>query len=211
MLFRNVFKESAHYKTIEAFDPDERVLCSVKQHPFGILIIYVTTVLAFTIGLAIISYFLSTLFGTNQSVYTLWAFIAIILSLIIFAILLLASYVYNQTSLTVTDRNVVQIMQSSIYERKVSHISLANVEDVTSEQLGLFANFFNFGTVKIETAGEQANFIFALCPHPNRISRIILDAKDDFIRTTGQTGSFRNNVKLRQTALREQDQDYTNQ
>ena len=49
-------------------------------------------------------------------------------------------------------------------------------------------HFFNFGCVKIETAGEQANFIFNFCPNPNGVAKIILDAKDDFLIATGQSG-----------------------
>jgi membrane protein YdbS with pleckstrin-like domain len=197
MWFKNSFKESTHYKTIEAFDPDERVLCSVKQHPFGILIIYIATAVAFAIGLSMISYFLSELFGSNSYVYAIWALTAIVLAVIIFAILLLSSYVYNQSILTVTDKNIVLIMQKSLYDRKVSHVSLANIEDVTSEQIGIISSFFNFGNITIETAGEQSNFEFNLCPHPNRVSRIILDAKYDFLQRTGRTGSTRNELRNR--------------
>jgi hypothetical protein len=76
--------------------------------------------------------------------------------------------------------------------RKVSQLSLANVEDVTSEQRGIFSNMFNYGVLNIETAGEQANFNFGYCPNPHRIAKIILDAKDDFLSNTGQMGSYRN-------------------
>lgn len=195
MLFKNVFKESAYYKTIEALSPDERTLCVMKQHPFGILVVYVSSFLAFILGLAIISFFLPSVFSSSGTVYALWSFFALVAGVLLLVMLGFSTYVYNQSVLTVTDKNVVQILQKSIYERKVSHISLANIEDVTSEQQGIFANWFNFGTIKIETAGEQANFTFPLCPHPNRIARIILDAKDDFLRSTGLTGSYRNSPR----------------
>lgn len=197
MLFKNVFKESAYYRTIEATSPDERTLCVMKQHPFGILIIYVSSFLAFMLGLAIISFFLPSVFSSSATVYALWSFFALAAAVVLLIMLGLSTYVYNQSVLTVTDKNVVQVLQKSIYERKVSQISLANIEDVTSEQRGIFSNWFNFGTIKIETAGEQANFIFPLCPHPNRIARIILDAKDDFITKTGQAGSVRSNIRRR--------------
>jgi membrane protein YdbS with pleckstrin-like domain len=195
MRFNNSYKESAYYKTIEAIDRDERLLCAVKQHPFGILVIYVSAFVAFVASLILISIFLPSVAGTSGNVYTAWTAIAFVLGAILLIVIIASTYVYNQSRLTVTDKNVVEIMQKSIFERKISHISLANVEDVTSEQRGIFSNVFNFGTIKIETAGEQANFIFNLCPHPNRVAKIILDAKDDFILKTGKAGSFRNNIK----------------
>jgi hypothetical protein len=197
MLFRSSYKESSYYKTIEVLDRDERLLCAVKQHPFGILVIYLASFIAFISALILISAFLPSSFENTNEIYTAWTILAFVCGFILFIILIISTYIYNQSILTVTDKNVIQIIQKSIYERKVSHLSLANIEDVTSEQRGLFANMLNFGTLNIETAGEQANFNFVLCPHPNRVARIILDAKDDFIQATGQAGSFRNNIRAR--------------
>jgi hypothetical protein len=199
MLFKSSYKESSYYKTIEVLDRDERLLCAVKQHPFGILVIYLASFVAFISALILISAFLPNSFNDTSQIYSAWTILAFVCGFILFIILIISTYIYNQSILTVTDKNVIQIIQKSIYERKVSHLSLANIEDVTSEQRGLFANMFNFGTLNIETAGEQANFNFVLCPHPHRVARIILDAKDDFIQATGQAGSFRNNIRSKRT------------
>ena len=186
------FKETAYYRTIEAIDPDERLLCVVKQHPFGILSIYVLAIIAFTSAIALISLLLPSVVSTTAGVYALWVIIALTLSVFLVIILMLSSYVYNQSRLTITDKNVVQILQRSITDRKVSHLSLANVEDVTSEQVGIFPGIFNFGTINIETAVGHPNFQFTLCPQPNRVAKIILDAKREYLETTGRTGSYRN-------------------
>ncbi|HPR09982.1 MAG TPA: PH domain-containing protein [Candidatus Saccharibacteria bacterium] len=196
MLFRNSYKESAYYKTIEVTDRDARLLCAVKQHPFGLMVIYAASFIAFVFALSLISIVLPKTMASTNSIYSAWTVLAFICGFVLVVVLIAITYVYNQSGLTVTNKNVIQILQKSIYERKVSHISLANIEDVTSEQRGVFSTMFNFGTLKIETAGEQANFIFPLCPHPNRVARIILDAKDDFIQATGQAGSYRNNINM---------------
>jgi hypothetical protein len=189
------FKETAYYRTIEAIDPDERLLCVVKQHPFGILTIYILAIIAFTSSIALISVFLPNVIDTSAAIYAIWALIALVLSFFLLIVLILSSYVYNQSRLTVTDKNIVQIMQASLVERKVSHLSLANVEDVTSEQKGVFAGAFNFGTINIETAVGHPNFKFTMCPQPNRVAKIILDAKVDYLEKTGQSGSYRNNPR----------------
>ena len=196
MLFRNSYKESAYYKTIEVTDRDARLLCAVKQHPFGLMVIYAASFIAFVFALSLISIVLPKTMASTNSIYSAWTVLAFICGFVLVVVLIAITYVYNQSGLTVTNKNVIQILQKSIYERKVSHISLANIEDVTSEQRGVFSTMFNSGTLKIETAGEQANFIFPLCPHPNRVARIILDAKDDFIQATGQAGSYRNNINI---------------
>lgn len=186
------FKETAYYRTIEAIDSDERLLCVVKQHPFGIMTIYILAIVAFTASIALISLMLPNVIDTSAGVYLVWMILALVLAAVLLVVLLLSSYVYNQSRLTVTDKNIVQVIQRGIYDRKVSHLSLSNIEDVTSEQRGVFAGFFNFGTINIETAVGQPNFRFNMCPNPNRVAKIILDSKREYLEKTGQAGSFRN-------------------
>ena len=64
----------------------------------------------------------------------------------------------------------------------VISISLEDIEDVFSEQKGVFANIFGYGELQIETAGESVDIIFGLCPNPHRVTDIILGAKDNYAR-----------------------------
>lgn len=188
MLFRDSFRESLYSKSVGEFETDEKVLFVLKQHPFGIILIYIISITAFIIALSMTSYLLPSLFTSASEVYVLWFVIALVAALILFVVLILSSFVYNQSRFTLTNKKIVQITQKSIYERKISHLSLANIEDVTSNQRGILANMFNFGTIKVETAGEQANFIFVLCPDPHRVARIILESKDNFWKMGGRSG-----------------------
>ncbi len=188
MLFRDSFRESLYSKSVGEFEADEKVLFVLKQHPFGIILIYIISITAFIIALSMTSYLLPSLFTSASEVYVLWIVIALGAALILFVVLILSSFVYNQSRFTLTNKKIVQITQKSIYERKISHLSLANIEDVTSNQRGILANMFNFGTIKVETAGEQANFIFVLCPDPHRVARIILESKDNFWKMGGRSG-----------------------
>lgn len=188
MLFRDSLRESIYSKSVGEFEPDEKVLFVLKQHPFGIILIYIIAVVAFIIALAMTSYLLPSLFASANEVYAIWFVIAFGAALILFVVLILSSFVYNQSRLTLTNKKIVQISQKSIFDRKISHLSLANIEDVTSDQRGILANMFNFGTIKVETAGEQANFIFILCPDPHRVARVILDSKDNFWKMGGRSG-----------------------
>lgn len=188
MLFKDSLRESIYSKSVSEFDADEKVLFVLKQHPFGIIAIYTSSIVAFIVALALTSYLLPSLFSSTNEMYILWFVVALGAALLLLVVLILSSFVYRQSKFTLTNKKIVQIMQKSIYERKISHLSLANIEDVTSEQRGVFANMFNFGTIKVETAGEQANFSFVLCPDPHRVARVVLDAKDNFWKNGGQSG-----------------------
>ena len=62
---------------------------------------------------------------------------------------------------------------------------MANIEDVTASQTGILPTIFNYGTLHIETAGEQNNFIFLYCPNPNAYAKALLDARLNFITDHG--------------------------
>ncbi len=185
------YRESEYFKTIEDVGNDERIMCIVHQHPFGIIFVYILSFLCLSFALFGISISLPSFGGTVINYGTI-ALVSILAVFLIGLMLSLATFIYRKSKLTVTDKNVVQIIQNGLLNRKVSQLSLANVEDVTSEQKGIFSNLFSYGVLNIETAGEQTNFYFNYCPNPHRVAKIILHAKDDFMLATGQTGSVRN-------------------
>ncbi len=194
LIFGPKYNKPSEVRSMDNIDPNEHILAIAYQHPFALILMFIAVFISFLVAMLIIGFLLPTVFGstTAYALVALFAGVSIILLCLIIAV---ATFVYRQSRLTVTDRNVIQVLQQGVYNRKVSQISLANVEDVTSHKKGFFANMFNFGTVKIETAGEQANFVFSFCPDPNKVSKIILDAKDDFLIATGQAGSYRNSLK----------------
>jgi hypothetical protein len=189
------FQESEYLKTVEDVGSDERIMCIVHQHPFGIIFIYILTFICLSFSHFGVSLLLpnSTAPGVN---YATIAMLSILVVLVIGVLLTLATIVYRKSKLTVTDKNVVQIIQNGLLNKRVSQLSLANVEDVTSQQKGILANIFGYGILNIETAGEQTNFNFNYCPNPHRVAKIILHAKDDFMHATGQTGSARNRFRF---------------
>jgi uncharacterized membrane protein YdbT with pleckstrin-like domain len=190
--------ETARLRTLESLDNDEQVLCDARQHPFGIIVVYLLCLFGIIGAFLTVTVFLPDYFGTSAETYSLIALITIIVGVFLVIAMVVATYVYKQSRLTVTSKNVIQVLQGGVFTRKISQISLANVEDVTSVQKGILAQIFGFGTVKIETAGEQVNFEFNYAPQPARIAKIILNAKDDFLVQTGQAGSVRNSIKFNQ-------------
>jgi uncharacterized membrane protein YdbT with pleckstrin-like domain len=187
-------QETAQLRTLESLENNEQILCDARQHPFGIIAIYLLCLFGIVSAFFTVTVFLPDSFGTSAQVYSIIALISIIVGIFLVIAMIVATYVYKQSRLTVTSKNVVQVQQGGVFTRKISQISLANVEDVTSVQKGVLAQIFGFGTIKIETAGEQVNFIFNYAPQPARIAKIILNAKDEFLIETGQAGSVRNSV-----------------
>lgn len=162
-------------------DADEHVVTIVHRSFIGIVFIYLEALgaIAALLALAILAFpgIFSSLSANSNMLLALAAVFAIAL---IFLILFLATYIYRQSKLIVTDKNLIQILQRGLFVRKISRLSMSNVEDVTAEQKGILPTVFNYGTLTVQTAGEMENFVFPYCPNPNKYANSILDARQAY-------------------------------
>lgn len=166
-------------------DKNEEVLQEIRRHPLGAIGIYGAAGVSITLMLVLLYIAVSAedvLLGLSDAGYGLLfgglvAFIAFISWV--------AIHVYNTNELVVTNENIIQVLQYSLFSRQVSQLNLAKIQDVSVDQLGLLSTFFNFGTIEIETAGEAANFRFTYTPNPNRVAKLIIEAHEDYIRRRG--------------------------
>jgi hypothetical protein len=168
----------------DLLEPGECVLTVVRRSFIGLLGIYLVATLAFG---AIVTLFITLSpngFDTSEGLLegganSIIAVAALLLALILFTV----TYIYRQSRLLVTDRSLVQIMQKTLFIRKVSRLSMSNVEDVSEEQRGVLAHLFNYGTLIVQTAGEMENFIFTLCPNPARLADRIIEARQAYAQS----------------------------
>ena len=168
---------------IESLDADELMLYEVRKHPFGLIMAYFQVAAGFLAGV-VLMVFLAPVVSPNSDPATRRSVLSVLIALVaivLWLVLLLFTNIYRQSRLLITDKNLTQIIQNGLFSRKVSELSMASVEDVTSNQHGIFATIFGYGTLTVETAGEQANFIFKLCPKPNFYGKVILDARQKYL------------------------------
>ncbi len=167
----------------------EHVVTIVHRHPIGIIAIYLEAligILAIT-GLGYLV-FSDRLHNLSGQAYRLMIGIVIVLVGLVALIILVATYVYHQSRLIVTDKSLVQVIQKGLFIRKISRLSMSNVEDVSAAHSGILAMMFNFGTLTVQTAGEEDNFIFIYCPNPDYYAERILDARQAYARSLGEEG-----------------------
>jgi uncharacterized membrane protein YdbT with pleckstrin-like domain len=169
------------HTALELVDSDERKLCEVAKHPFGIVVLYIQVAIGMCVALGLSFFLLPTIITDVNTGIALASVFGIVLIMIAVLVILVATLVYRQNRLIVTDRNITQILQYGLFNRKVSQLNLVNVEDVTSIQDGVFSTMLGFGDLKIETAGEQANFHFTYCPRPGYYAKIILEAREKIL------------------------------
>jgi uncharacterized membrane protein YdbT with pleckstrin-like domain len=159
--------------------PGEVVVAVIRKHIIGLILIYLAVLAAAAVIVAFIILVAQGIIlnSNNLANFTLLGIFAI--ALLAF-VLFIATYVYRQSRIIVTNRSLIQILQKGLFVRKISRLSFADVEDVTAEVRGILQSLFNYGTLQIETAGERPNFVFTYCPKPNFYAEQILTARQQF-------------------------------
>jgi hypothetical protein len=175
---------------IQAVNPSETLVLDVRRHPFGLVMLVVETVIALAGAVALILFLLPSLLDQTASkksaIIASLSFFALIVVVLGALFLLAAAYIYKANRLICTNLSVTQVNQMGLFNQKVSEIAMSNVEDVTSLKQGIFPTMFNYGTIKVETAGEQNNFIFPYCPDSDSVAKAVLDAREKFITRRNQ-------------------------
>lgn len=161
-------------------EPGEQVISVIHRHIFGLLGIYLLVIAAFLAAVMLAGLIgVDLLRGLSGEASLMLAGIAFLLVVLTVLMLFSVTSTYWQTKLLVTNRGIIQVLQHGLFNRKVSRLSMSDIEDVTTEQKGLLPTLFNYGILHIETSGELRNFAFKYTPNPNKHASQIIDARHD--------------------------------
>ncbi|HET9721965.1 MAG TPA: PH domain-containing protein [Candidatus Saccharimonadales bacterium] len=167
----------------DMLEPGEQVLTVVRRSFVGLLGIYLIATVAVATIVALVIAISPDTFSPSENNLSAALVATILLSALFLGLILFtATYVYRQSKLLITDRSLVQVLQKTLFNRKVSRLSMSDVEDVNEEQRGVFASIFNYGTLTVQTAGTEDNFIFSLCPEPARLADRVITARQAYTK-----------------------------
>jgi uncharacterized membrane protein YdbT with pleckstrin-like domain len=169
--------------TIESIGLNETKLYEVRKHWFGLVIVYLQVLVGFAAAVLLL-WFLAPIIFPNADTTTRNKNLAIIIAvgaIVSWLILVLFTYIYRQSKLIISNKNLTQIVQRGLFSRQVSELSMADVEDISAVKHGILPSIFNYGDLLVETAGETDHFNFSFCPNPDFYGKIVLDAREKFI------------------------------
>ncbi len=174
------------------FDEQEQLLYEVRKHPFGLFVIYLTGIL---IGALLFAIFAVAGFafegdplnlGVELSNYRgIFLLVGLLLAVLTAVVAGIAGYLYKSNVILVTNDKIAQVLYRTLFDRKISQLSIGDVQDVTVTQKGVIARSFNFGTIVVETAGEQQNYTFTYVPDPYQASKTIIMAHEINLKQYG--------------------------
>ena len=169
---------SSHEHILQ-LDPNERVLYTVKRSLFGLLPHFIFATVSFLVFLAGIFYIARFQDQLNLPVGQVVAIAGgAVLVAEIATYLMIRTYLRN--ILILTNESIVEHQQITPFASKSAQLSLANIEDVSMSQNGFFATTFNYGTVTVQTAGEQPNFVLTFANSPREATAAIIGAHEAF-------------------------------
>ncbi len=175
------------FKLIE-FDQNEELLLEIRKHAFGLLLIVFTSafisfaILIASFALASSSFFAEIgLDGAERYV----ALLGFVLAVLVFIVTGIYAQLYRSNVVYVTNEKIAQILYLTLFHRKVSQLNIGDVQDVTVSKKGVFATIFNYGTLVIETAGEQQNYTFTYVPRPDTAAKTIIQAHEANLKLYG--------------------------
>jgi hypothetical protein len=175
---------ASQHRQEDMLEADEHILTVVRRSIIGLVAIYLVAFLAVAAVTTLVIVLSPSTFKTSSASISGPLSAVILLSAVLLVLILFtATYVYRQSRLLVTDKSLVQILQKTLFIRKVSRLNMSNVEDVSEEQRGIFASIFNYGTLTVQTAGTEDNFIFTLCPKPAALADRIIEARQAYAKS----------------------------
>lgn len=81
---------------------------------------------------------------------------------------------YFLNAWVLTNQRIVNIKQRGYFSREVSSLLLPRVQDVTTDVIGVLSSFFSIGDIKVQTAGEDIEFVMHGIPRPEQMRDLIL-------------------------------------
>lgn len=161
-------------------DDDERTLLLVRKHWFVLCTQVIGVVIVALLPLAFIAVitrinFVATHIPFNSTLlvtlYTGW--------LVLQWMALFAVWTnYYLDVWIVTNKRLIAIDQRGFFSRTMASFRLDRMQDIFVSVDGILATFLDYGTLEIQTAGEEEKFRVTGIPSPADIKSVIISASD---------------------------------
>jgi membrane protein YdbS with pleckstrin-like domain len=157
-----------------ALNDNEQIVTVVREHKLYLATRFLPLAAIFgalLLAIALLARYSPNIFSTCPSLFLFpIPIISLAVCLRIFGLII--SWMLDAT--VITDNRILTVKQFSLFHLEVVTLQLERVQDVVVEIQGVLENFFDFGTVTIQTASESAGFTIPHTPHPFVVKEKIL-------------------------------------
>lgn len=149
-------------------DKSEHIVLVLRQHPLTLF-----KPLLITILMIFMPVFLGAV-GMFSFLPGNYQFAAIIFwYLITFGFVLEVFLTWFFSVYIITDERIIDVDFVSLIYKDISSAKTDKIEDVTAITGGVLQSMFDYGTIKIQTAGAKSEIDFESIPHPSRVTKLL--------------------------------------
>ncbi|MDO8584233.1 MAG: PH domain-containing protein [bacterium] len=164
-------------KQLPNCQPDEKIAFLLRRHPVtlaGLVFSYLAI-----LAIPIFAFWYLRAFQPEIVSHSFWQPVLMLCGSILFLFIwlfLFHSWMdYHLDVWVVTSARIMNIKQTGLFSRRVSELRLYRVQDVTASVTGALHTLFDYGDIEIQSAGEHDNFFVGNIPHPNNVTKTILE------------------------------------
>jgi hypothetical protein len=166
-------------------EPGEQIVVEARRHIISYLPIVAATIIVFIASNFAIGYL--TLHQAEIQPFLPFPVaslsgILMLIDLLMIVIAVLAFYIYRENRIVLTNLHFVEFTQTGLFGRRLSKLSLDELQDVTGERRGVLATILNYGVIITETAGAVPEFQFGPVADPISLAEVINDTHEAFER-----------------------------
>ncbi len=154
---------------------EETILLVLREHPFLLIIKLAIWVFAAALPFIVETLFRPYLLGAEPAVMD--SFLLLRDMYLLFALLALFMIfgLYHLNVHIVTTNRIIDLDQLGLTKHHTVETHVNRIQDVTAEIRGIWGHIFNYGTVNVMSASDNAKITFENIPNPKKVKRAILD------------------------------------
>jgi hypothetical protein len=95
-------------------------------------------------------------------------------------------YRYHHDVWLITNQRLIDSLRRHWFHHRVASADLVDIEDVSMIRNGVAQTLLDFGDLRVQTAGEQENFVLGNIHHPADVLTILDRARDEARQSLGQ-------------------------
>ena len=149
----------------------ERVITAVHRH--WIVVAQKMTLVVFLLSGALVFLAFIPSLGINPALLPLIFYLFLLYMLVVLLVAFVLWVDYYLDVLIITTERVIDVEQKGMFRREASEFSIASIQDVTVEIPGFVATLLRYGTIRIQTAGNQSFTAYDI-PNIDTVKNIIL-------------------------------------
>jgi hypothetical protein len=162
--------------TFEGQEKGEDVVLILRRHVFVIytqlLVFFIAIMVPPVIGKALHS------FISSKDIFFEFIFVSTMWYMFAWIMIFYALTMYSLNVVIVTNHRIIDSRQKGFFDRKISEFHLSKVQDITVHTRGIIETVLKFGSIEVQTASEERQFIFTQLPNPEHVKDVIMDLAD---------------------------------